>query len=45
MLKTCEQIDRVEWDVDRVVCSAMSTLFRDEPDTRKFIKLNHRRQL
>ena len=39
MLKTCEEIDQLGSDVDRVVRSAMSTLLRDEPDTRQRIKL------
>ena len=39
ILKTCEEIDRLESDADRVMRSAMSTLFREEPDTRQLIKL------
>ena len=39
VLKTCEEIDRLESDADRVMRSAMSSLFRDEPDTRQLIKL------
>ena len=38
-LKTCEEIDRLESDADRVMRSAMSRLFRDEIDTRELIKL------
>lgn len=38
-LKTCEQIDQLESDADRVMRSAMSHLFRDEPDVREVIKL------
>ena len=38
-LKTCEEIDRLESDADRVMRSAMSKLFRDEPDVREIIKL------
>ena len=38
-LKTCEEIDRLESDADRVMRSAMSKLFREEPDTREVIKL------
>ena len=38
-LKTCEEIDRLESDADRVLRSAMSKLFRDEPDVRELIKL------
>ena len=39
ILKTCEEIDRLESDADRVMRSAMSRLFRDEPDVRQLIKL------
>jgi len=38
-LKTCEEIDLLESDADRVMRSAMSRLFREEPDTRELIKL------
>ena len=38
-VKTCEEIDRLESDADRVMRSAMSRLFREEPDTRELIKL------
>ena len=38
-LKTCEEIDKLESDADRVMRSAMSRLFRDEPDVREIIKL------
>ena len=38
-LKTCEEIDRLESDADRVMRAAMSRLFRDEIDTRELIKL------
>ena len=38
-LKTCEEIDRPESDADRVMRSAMSKLFREEPDVRELIKL------
>ncbi|MPM71131.1 hypothetical protein SDC9_118094 [bioreactor metagenome] len=38
-LKTCEEIDRLEGDADRVLRSAMSKLFREEPDVREVIKL------
>jgi predicted phosphate transport protein (TIGR00153 family) len=37
--KTCEEIDRLESDADRVMRAAMSRLFRDEIDTRELIKL------
>jgi uncharacterized protein len=38
-LKTCEEIDHLESDADRVMRAAMSRLFRDEIDTRELIKL------
>ena len=38
-LKTCEEIDRLESDADRVMRGAMSRLFREEMDTRELIKL------
>jgi uncharacterized protein Yka (UPF0111/DUF47 family) len=38
-LKNCEEIDKLESDADRVMRSAMSRLFREEPDTRELIKL------
>jgi hypothetical protein len=38
-LKTCEEIDKIESDADRVMRSAMSKLFREEPDVREVIKL------
>ncbi|RGE46735.1 DUF47 domain-containing protein [Comamonas testosteroni] len=37
--KTCEEIDRLEGDADRVMRAAMSKLFREEPDVREVIKL------
>ena len=39
ILKTCEEIDRLESDADRVMRSAMSKLFRDESDVKHLIKL------
>ncbi len=38
-LKTCEEIDRLESDADRVMRSAMSKLFRDDIEVRELIKL------
>jgi predicted phosphate transport protein (TIGR00153 family) len=38
-LKTCEEIDQLESDADRVLRAAMSKLFREEPDVREVIKL------
>lgn len=38
-LKTCEEIDQLENDADRVMRTAMSKLFREEPDVREVIKL------
>ncbi len=37
-LKTCEEIDRLESDADRVLRAAMSKLFREEMDVRELIK-------
>jgi hypothetical protein len=39
ILKICSEIDALESEADRVMRSAMSKLFRDEPDTRQLIKL------
>ena len=38
-LKTCEEIDQLESDADRVMRAAMSKLFREEPYVREVIKL------
>jgi len=38
ILKTCEEIDRLESDADRVMRSAVSRLFREEQDVREIIK-------
>jgi predicted phosphate transport protein (TIGR00153 family) len=38
-LKTCDEIDQLESDADRVMRAAMSKLFREEPDVREVIKL------
>ena len=38
-LKTCEEIDHLESDADRVMRAAMSRLFREQPDVRELIKL------
>ena len=38
-LKTCEEIDRLESDADRVMRSAMSKLFRGNIEVRELIKL------
>jgi predicted phosphate transport protein (TIGR00153 family) len=38
-IKTCEEIDQLESEADRVMRSAMSQLFREEPDVRELIKL------
>ncbi|MBT0568697.1 DUF47 domain-containing protein [Curvibacter sp. CHRR-16] len=37
-LKTCDEIDKLESDADRVMRTAMSRLFREEIDTRELIK-------
>jgi len=39
VLKICDEIDQLESDADRVMRSAMSRLFREEPDVRELIKL------
>jgi predicted phosphate transport protein (TIGR00153 family) len=39
ILKTCEEIDVLESDADRVMRSALSKLFRDESDAKEIIKL------
>ncbi len=39
ILKTCEEIDRLESDADRVLRSAVSRLFREEQDVREVIKM------
>lgn len=39
ILRICTEIDALESEADRVLRSAMSKLFRDEPDTRQLIKL------
>ena len=38
-LKTCEEIDQLESDADRVMRAAMSRLFREQADVRELIKL------
>ncbi|MDD5177619.1 MAG: DUF47 family protein [Sterolibacterium sp.] len=38
ILKTCREIDQLESDADRVMRSAVSKLFRNEPDVRQLIK-------
>jgi hypothetical protein len=38
-LKICEEIDKLESDADRAMRSAVSKLFREEPDVREVIKL------
>ena len=39
ILKTCQEIDRLESDADRVLRSAVSRLFREEKDVRELIKM------
>jgi uncharacterized protein len=39
IMKTCEEIDRLESDADRVMRSAVSRLFREEKDVREIIKM------
>ncbi|MBN8503532.1 MAG: DUF47 domain-containing protein [Burkholderiales bacterium] len=38
-LKTCDEIDQLEGDADRVMRMALSRLFREETDVRELIKL------
>ncbi len=38
-VKTCEEIDKLESDADRVMRGAMSKLFREQTDVRELIKL------
>jgi predicted phosphate transport protein (TIGR00153 family) len=45
ILRTCEEIDRLESDADRVMRAAMSRLFREEQDTREIIKMKEVYQL
>lgn len=39
VLTLCEEVDRLEAQADHVFRSAMSKLFREEPDTRQLVKL------
>ncbi|MEN9774770.1 MAG: hypothetical protein RL322_1840 [Pseudomonadota bacterium] len=39
ILRTCQEIDQLESDADRVMRAGMSRLFRDENDVRQLIKL------
>ena len=39
ILKTCDEIDRLESDADRAMRAGMAKLFREEQDTRQLIKL------
>ena len=39
ILKSCEEIDRLESDADRVMRGAMSKLFREENDLKQVMKL------
>jgi len=39
ILQTCEEIDRLESDADRVMRAAMSKLFRDEENVKQVIKM------
>jgi len=39
VLTLCEEVDRIEAEADHVYRSAMSKLFREEPDTRQLVKL------
>jgi uncharacterized protein len=39
ILKICQEIDKLESDADKVMRTAISTLFRNETDVRQVIKL------
>jgi len=39
ILQTCQEIDRLETDADRIMRGAMSKLFRDERDALQVMKL------
>jgi predicted phosphate transport protein (TIGR00153 family) len=39
IIKTCDEIDRLESDADRVMRSAVSRLFREEQEVREVIKM------
>jgi uncharacterized protein len=39
VLALCEEVDALEAEADHVYRSAMSKLFREEPDTRQLVKL------
>ena len=45
ILRTCDEIDRLESDADRVMRGAMSKLFREEQDVREIIKMKEIYQL
>jgi predicted phosphate transport protein (TIGR00153 family) len=45
VLKICDEIGVLESDADRIMRSAMSKLFREEPDAREIIKLKDIYQL
>ena len=45
ILKLCKEIDDLETEVDRQLRSAMSKLFREEPDVREIVKLKEIYQL
>ena len=38
-LKTCDEIDRLESDADRLLSTALTKLFRDDIEVRELIKL------
>ncbi len=45
ILKICKEIGELESDVDRLLRTAMSKTFREEPDVREVIKLKEIYQL
>jgi uncharacterized protein Yka (UPF0111/DUF47 family) len=45
ILKLCHEIDDLESDADRMLRSAMSRVFREEPDVRQLVKLKEMYEL
>jgi uncharacterized protein Yka (UPF0111/DUF47 family) len=45
ILKICHEINELESDADRMLRSAMSKVFREEPDVRQVIKLKEMYEL
>jgi uncharacterized protein Yka (UPF0111/DUF47 family) len=45
ILKYCKEIDNLESEADRMLRTAMSKVFREEPDVRQVIKLKEMYEL